>query len=181
MVLLFEACTDHNANSSPANWGGKYLSTDKEVKFGNKSESDMFQQNQKNLIHFCVNQHEDIAWNFFGNKTSNQICWPCKKIDGIWISSVRYVKQFADGGIISSHQNYVDSYSGEKRKEAMWIHHFVILQHFHPKYKTIEKIHHVHDNHSLFVHHFNHDEHQENMNLYIDMSKFEYLLLSERI
>jgi hypothetical protein len=56
---------------------------------------------------------------FFGNGTRSQIGWPCKKIDGIWSSSVRYVKQFTDGGIISSHQNYVDSESGEKQKEAM--------------------------------------------------------------
>jgi hypothetical protein len=130
MVLLFDAYTDHNTNSSTAPWGGKNLSTDKEVNFGNKSESDMFQENQQILIHFCMNQHEDIAWIFFVNKTSNQIGWPCKKIDGIWTSSVQYVKQFTDGGIISSHQNYVDSYSGEKCKEAMWIHHFFILQLF---------------------------------------------------
>jgi hypothetical protein len=52
MVLLFDAYTVHNANTAPAPWGGKFLSTDKEVRFGNKSESDMFQENQKNLIHF---------------------------------------------------------------------------------------------------------------------------------
>ena len=51
-VLLFDAYADHNAKASPAPWGGKYLSTDKEVKFGNKSESGMFQENQKILIHF---------------------------------------------------------------------------------------------------------------------------------
>ena len=56
-----------------------------------------------------MTQREDIAWKFFGNKSSNQIGWPCKKIDGIWTTSVRYVKQFTDGGIISSHHNYVDS------------------------------------------------------------------------
>ncbi len=88
MVLLFDAYTDHNANSSPAPWGAKYLSTDKEVKFGNKSESDIFQESQKNLIHFCMNQPEDIARKFFGNKTRNQIGWPCKKIDAIWTLSV---------------------------------------------------------------------------------------------
>ncbi len=76
MVLLFDAFTDHNANGSPTPWQDKYLSTDKEVKFGNKSESDLFQENQKNLIHFCMTQREDIAWKFFGNKSSNQIGWP---------------------------------------------------------------------------------------------------------
>jgi hypothetical protein len=88
MVLLFNAYTDHNTNTSPATWGGKYLSTDKEEKFGNKSESDMFKENQKVLIHVCMNQREDIAWKCFGNQTRNQIGWPCKKIDGIWASSV---------------------------------------------------------------------------------------------
>jgi hypothetical protein len=102
-----------------------------------------------------MTQREDIAWKFFGNKSSNQIGWPCKKIDGIRTTSVCYVKQFTDGGIMSSHHNYVDS------KEAMWIHHFSILQLFHPKYKFFWKIHFVHDNHALFVHHCTHDKFQE--------------------
>jgi hypothetical protein len=139
MVLLFDDYTDHNASTSPTPWGGKYLSTDKEVRFGNKLESDMFQENQKILIHFCMKQCPDISWKLFGNKTRNQIGWLCKKINGIWSSSVRYVKQLTDGGIISSHQNYVDSYSGDKQKEAVWIHHFVILQLFHAKYKKGSK------------------------------------------
>jgi hypothetical protein len=45
MVLLFDAYKGHNANTSPAPWGGKYLSTEKEVRFGNKLESDLFQEN----------------------------------------------------------------------------------------------------------------------------------------
>jgi hypothetical protein len=61
MVLLFDAYTDHNTNSSPTPCQGKYLSTEKEVKFGNKSKSDLFQENQKILIHFCMTQREDIA------------------------------------------------------------------------------------------------------------------------
>jgi hypothetical protein len=68
MLLLFDAYTEHNANSAPAPWGGKFLSTEKEVRFGNKSESNLFQENQKILIHFCMKQHEDMLWNFFGNK-----------------------------------------------------------------------------------------------------------------
>jgi hypothetical protein len=177
MVLLFDAYTDHNAITSPAPRGGKYLSTDKEVKFGNKSESDIFQENQNVLIHFCMNQHEDIAWKFFGNKTRNQIGWPCKKIDiRVWSSSVQYVKQFTtDSGIISSHQHYVDSYSRDKGKEAMWIHYFVILQLFHPKYQKVQEIHFVHDIHSLIVCHFNHNEDQEHTNLFEDTPRYECL------
>jgi hypothetical protein len=47
MVLFFDAYTEHNATTSPAPWGGKFLSTEKEVRFGNKSESDMFQEIKK--------------------------------------------------------------------------------------------------------------------------------------
>ncbi len=86
-----------------------------------------------------------------------------------------------DGGTISSHQNYVDSYSEDKQKEAMWIHHFVILQLFHGKFKKDGNINFVHDNHSLFVRHFNHNEEQEYMNIFEDMSSFEFLWLGERI
>jgi hypothetical protein len=62
MVLLFDAYTDHNTNSSPTPWRGKYLSAEKEVKFGNKTKSDLFQENLKILILFCMTQREDIAW-----------------------------------------------------------------------------------------------------------------------
>ena len=54
MVLLFDAFTDHYANGSPTPWQDKYLSTENEVKFGNKSESDLFQENQKFLFIFAL-------------------------------------------------------------------------------------------------------------------------------
>jgi hypothetical protein len=79
-----------NTNTSPAPWGGKYLSTDKEVRFGNKSESDMLQENQKILIHFWMKQHPDISWKFFVNKNRTQIGWPCKKMMeyGLWVYGI---------------------------------------------------------------------------------------------
>ncbi len=103
MVLLFYAHTDHNANTSPAPWGGKYLSTDKEVRFGNKSESDMFQGN-------CMKQHPDIFWKLFGNKTRNQIGQPCKKIDGIRSLSVRYVNSLTAKSVLAG-EKLVATYS----------------------------------------------------------------------
>jgi hypothetical protein len=75
----------------------------------------------------------------------------------------------------------VNSESGKKRKEAMWIHHVVILQLFHPKYQKVGNINFVHENHSLFVCHFYRDEDQEYTNLYEDTPRFEYLWLGERI
>jgi hypothetical protein len=86
-----------------------------------------------------------------------------------------------DGGVISSHQNYVDSHSEDKQKEAMWIHHFVIFQLFNAKLKMVGNINFVHDNHSLFVCHFNHNKEQEYTNIFEDMPSFEFLWLGERI
>jgi hypothetical protein len=80
MVLLFDAYTDHNTNSSPTPWRGKYPSTEKEVKFGNKSKSDLSQKNQKNLIHFCITQCEDIAWKFFGNNQAIRLVGLVRKL-----------------------------------------------------------------------------------------------------
>ncbi len=128
-----------------------------------------------------MKQHEDISWIFFGNKTIKQIGWLCRKIDGVWSLSLRNFKQLTDGGVLSSHQNYVDSYSGDKQKEAMWIHHFVILQLFHAKFKKVEIINFVHDTHSLFVCHFNHDKEKKYTNIFEDMLFFEFLRLGERI
>ncbi len=118
---------------------------------------------------------------FFLNKKTRQIGWPVGKIDGIWSSSVRYFKQLTDGGVISPHQNYVASYSDNKQKEAMWIHHFVILQLFHAKFKKVENINFIHDNHSLFVCHFSHNEEHEYTNIFEDMPSFELLWLGEQI
>jgi hypothetical protein len=95
--------------------------------------------------------------------------------------SVRYFKQLTDDGVISSHQNYVDSYSGDEQKEGMWIHHFVILQLFHAKFTKVGNINFVHDNHSLIVCDFNHDKEQEYTNIFEDMPSFEFLWLGERI
>jgi hypothetical protein len=52
-------------------------------------------------------------------------------LDSLWESSVQYLCEFK-AGVSSSYKAYQATYKGEKRKELMWIHHFVILQLFHP-------------------------------------------------
>ncbi len=54
-----------------------------------------------------MNQREDIVWKF-GNKKAGQIGWAPGKLDSIWTSSARFVKQFYDGEVSSSRS------SGEK-------------------------------------------------------------------
>ena len=67
---------------------------------------------------------------------------------------------------MSSYHNYVATYSGKKRQEAMWIHHFVILQLFHVKFRKLEDITFLHDNHSLLVCNIEDHEVQESTDMY---------------
>jgi hypothetical protein len=116
---------------------------------------------------------EDIAWKFFGNKKAGQIGWAAGKRDSIWTSSVCFVKQFYDGGVSSSHSH---SY-GEKRIECMWIHHFVILQLFHPKFRQCDNVNFLHDNHSMFVCRFNSDDWKNYESIFGEFPCFDYLWL----
>ena len=73
MLLLLNAYTEHNANTSPAPWANRFLSTEKEQRFGDKSEADWFIENQKLLIHFCMKQREDVTYIYFGLQTINKL------------------------------------------------------------------------------------------------------------
>ena len=146
------------------------MSTVNQDEFGNKSEHDLFMENQRILIEFCMLQREDISWKLFGNKKLGQIGWAPKVLDTIWTSSVRFVKQF-DGGVCSSHQ------SGDKRNECMWIHHFVILQLFHPKFKLLENVNFLHKNHSKFVRCMNGDDMKKYKSIFHEVPTFNYLWL----
>jgi hypothetical protein len=153
MLLLFDIYTDHNANASPAPWASRNFSM---------SEWETIQENQLVLIKFCLKQNEVMAWKFFGtnNKKNCQLGWQVGEYDTLWTASVRYVSKF-ESGISSSYKDYQDTYKRHKRKESMWIHHFVILQLFHPKFLKIESAEFLHDNHSSFVHQFTTNKQQE--------------------
>ncbi len=69
---------------------------------------------------------------------------------------------------MSSFESYKDSYTGDKKKQKLWIHHFVILQLFHPLFhfysgEDTNKIVFLNENHNLFVAKMNDDQ----MKLYI--------------
>jgi hypothetical protein len=172
MSLLFDCYSEHNANMSPTPWGGRCFSTEKQDELGsNKSEYDLFIENQRILIEFCMLQREDISWKLFGNKKAEQIGWAPGKLDSIWTSSVRFVKQFTDGGVSCSHN------SGEKRNECMWIHHFVILQLFHPKFRHCDNVNFHHENYSKFVRRLNSDDIKNYESIYGEHPRFNYLWL----
>ncbi len=96
----------------------------------------------------------------------------------MWGSSVRYFCQFK-AGVSSSYNDYQATYKGEKCKELMWIHHFVILQLFHPKFHMEKDICFEHENSGLFLRQFTLDETQEYMNLFHDSPRYEWLWLGK--
>ena len=93
----------------------------------------------------------------------------------LWGTSTKYHRQLK-AGIVSSFESYKESYTGDKKVQKMWIHHFVILQlihplfHFYPGEETNEIVF-LNENHSLFVAKMNDDQiklynktHNENPN-----------------
>jgi hypothetical protein len=89
---------------------------------------------------------------------------------------VRYVSKFKSG-ISSLYKDYQDTYKGDKRKESMWICHFVILQHFHPKFLKIQTAEFLHDNHSSFVCQFTTNKQQLYTNIFEEFPNYNWLWL----
>jgi hypothetical protein len=171
MLLLFDAFVYHNAQAAAAPWAGRQLSI---------KEQNLFQQNQIVLVKFCLHQNEDQAWKLFGKRRFGQIGWTVSDLDLLWGSSVQYFCQFK-AGVFSSYKDYQATYKGEKRMEFMWIHHFVILQLFHPKFCMENDICFEHKNSGLFLCQFTLDETQEyiNINHFHDTLRYEWLWLSK--
>jgi hypothetical protein len=93
---------------------------------------------------------------------------------------VRYVSKFKSG-ISSLYMDYQDLYKGGKRKESMWIHHFVTLQLFHPKFLEIESAEFLHDNHSSFVRQFATNKQQEHTNIFVEFPNYDWLWLGQNV
>jgi hypothetical protein len=98
------------------------------------------------------------------------------ELDNLWTGSVRYVIKFKPG-ITSSCKDHQDTYKGGKRKELMRIHHFVILQIFHPKLLKIKSAEFLWDNHSSFVCQFTTDKQQEHKNVFEEFPDYNWLWL----
>ena len=167
MSLLFDSFLYHNAQAAPAPWAGRHLTMD---------EQRLFQQNQTVLIKFCLQQNEDVAWKLFGKREFGTVGWNVSNLDSLWGKSVRYVCQLK-AGVCSSYKDYPDTYKGEKHKEMMWIHHFVILQLFHPKFCNEKDVRFEHEDSTMFLCKITLDETQQYITLYHDSPRYEWLWL----
>jgi hypothetical protein len=163
MSLLFDSFLYHNAQAAPAPWAGRRLSMD---------EQRLFHQNQIVLIKFCLQQNEDVAWKLFGKRDFGTVGWNVSNLDSLWGASVRYICQLK-AGVSSSYKDYPATYKGEKCKEMMWIHHFVILQLFHPKFCIEKDVRFEHENSRLLLCKITLDKTQQYINLYHDSPQYE--------
>ncbi len=167
MLLLFDSFLYHTAQDAPTPWAGRHLSMDEQC---------LFQQNQIVLIKFCLQQNEDVAWKLFGKREIRTVGWNVSNLDSLWGKSVWYVCQ-SKAGVCSSYKDYPATYKGEKRKEMMWIHHFVILQLFHPKYRNEKDVCFQHEDSTMFLCKITLGKTQQYINLYHDSPRYEWLWL----
>ena len=168
MLFLFNAYTDHSSQASPVPWAGRQLSH-KKGQMDDKSEVEMFFENQAILINYCKKQRSDIAIKFFG-KTGDG--WLIHKLDPIWAQCARFFRQLSSGGIISSHQKCVNTINDNKNVESMWIHHYVILQMIHSKFVKFPNPKFQHENYSSFITEIDRDAYFEKNNT---MPKYKYV------
>ncbi len=109
-----------------------------------------------------------------------EILWHQQQEESSTTASVRYVSKFKSG-ITSLYKDYQDMYKGRKRKESMWIHHFVILQVFHPKFLKIKSAEFLHNNHSSFVCQFTTNKPQEYTNIFEEFPNYNWLWLGRNV
>ncbi len=169
MLLLFDVFIHHNAQAAPAPWAGRHLSIEKQ---------NLFQQNQIVLVKFCLHQNEDQALKLFGKRQFGTVGWTVSNLDSLWGSSVQYFCQL-QADVSSSYKDYQATYKGEKHKELMWTHHFVILQLFHPNFCIEKDTCFEHKNSGLFLCQFTLDETEEYMNQFYDTPRYKWLWLGK--
>ena len=89
----------------------------------------MLVHNKHILIKFCLGQGLSRIAKKTGDAGRGSI-----NLGKLWSTSTKFYRQL-HAGIISSFESYTDSYTSLKKEQRLWIHHFVILQLFHPAFR----------------------------------------------
>ena len=176
MLILFDTFMDHRSLHAPAPYVGECLSD---------QHMQMFLHNKKILIKFALQQglSSSSASKYFVNPKTGAVGKGCQDLTTLWASSTKFYRQLK-AGIVSSFESYKDSYIGEKKSQKLWIHHFVILQLFHPLFRFYPgddssgvEIKFINDNHNLFVAQMNQKEVKMYENIHGDRPNYSWLWL----
>jgi hypothetical protein len=127
MLILFDTFINHCSLVAPMPFTDVALTAE---------QSEMFLHNKNILIKFCLEHDNSNVSNYFVNeKTGDTKSGKnTNDMNKLWSTSTKYHRQL-QAGIVSSFESYKDSYTGDKKVQKLWIHHFVILQLFHPLFR----------------------------------------------
>jgi hypothetical protein len=128
MLILFDTFIDHRSLVAPMPFTDVALTA---------IQSEMFLHNKNILIKFCLEYGNSNVSDYFVNMKTGDIK-PGKNsnnMNTLWGTSTKYHRQL-QAGIVSSFESYKDSYTRDKKVQKLWIHHFAILQLFHPLFRV---------------------------------------------
>ena len=176
MLILFDTFIDHRSLIAPMPFTGVPLTP---------IQSEMFLHNKNILIKFCVEHGNSNVSDYFVIKKTGEIKLGknTNDMNQLWGTSTKYHRQLK-AGIVSSFESYKESYTGDKKVQKMWIHHFVILQLFHPLFRFYPgddsaEIDFHDDNHHLFIAKMNEDQIKMYIKTYGETPNFSWLWLGE--
>jgi hypothetical protein len=125
MCILFDTFIEHRSLVAPMPFKNVPMS---------EEQIAMLVHNKQILIKFCLSQGPSRAKKYFVNEKTSDVGRGCLDLDKLWSTSTKFYRQL-NAGIVSSFESYKDSYIGDKKEQKLWIHHFVILQLFHPLFR----------------------------------------------
>jgi hypothetical protein len=168
MLLLFDTFVDHRSLMAPAPYGHKDL-TDQ--------EQGMLKHNQKILIKFCFSQCPTIVQKYFMNARTGNIGQGCVNLDSLWATSTKLLRQ-SKTGIVSLFESYKATYTNIKKEQPLWIHHFAILQLFHPYFHMYLNdpldVNFLNDNHHVFLRKFSPEDLKSYIDIYGDSPNYSF-------
>ncbi len=125
MSMLFDSFIDHRLLVAPMLYKKTPLS---------EEHAGMLVHNKHILIKFCLGQGFSRINIYFLNEKTGDAGRGGVDLDKLWSTSTKFYCQL-NAGIISSFESYSNSYTSLKKKQRLWIHHFMILQLFHPLFR----------------------------------------------
>ena len=138
----------------------------------------MLVHNKQILIKFCLGQGNSRAEKYFVNEKTSDVRRGCLDLDKLWSTSTKFYRQL-NAGIVSSFESYKDSYTGDKKEQKLWIHHFVILQFFHPLFRFYpgdgSELPFTDSNHNLFAVKINEEKVKTYIKHYGDTPNYSWL------
>jgi hypothetical protein len=85
--------------------------------------------------------------------------------------------------MVSLFESYKATYTNTKKEQPLWIHHFAIIQLFHPCFRLYlhgnTKVKFLNDNHHLFLRQFTPEDLKHYIDIYGDSPNHSYLWVGE--